>query len=63
MNVDGIQQLDPTPNGDLVATMYPERVPMGQNNMAEIMIDAGGEAMEGCVGHLFKTRVKVLGGK
>jgi hypothetical protein len=63
MNVDGIQQLDPSPVGDLLATIYPERVPMGQNNMAELMIDAGAEAMEGCVGHLFKTRVKVLGGK
>lgn len=63
MNVDGIQQLDPSPIGDLLATIYPERVPMGQNNMAELMIDANTAAMEGCVGHLFKTRVKVLGGK
>jgi hypothetical protein len=62
MNVDGIQQLDPSPVGDLLATIYPERVPMGQNNMAELMIDAT-TSMEGCVGHLFKTRVKVLGGK
>jgi len=63
MNVDGIQQLDPSPIGDLVATIYPERLPIGQNNMAELMIDANTASMEGCVGHLFKTRVKVLGGK
>lgn len=64
MNVDGIQQLNPSPFGDLVATIYPERCPIGQNNMAELMLDGDGlEAMEGCVGHLFKTRVKVLGGK
>jgi hypothetical protein len=64
MNVDGIQQLNPSPVGNLLATVYPERAPMGQNNMAELMLDGDGTtSMEGCVGHLFKTRVKVLGGK
>jgi hypothetical protein len=64
MNVDGIQQLNPSPVGNLLATIYPERAPMGQNNMAELMLDGDGStSMEGCVGHLFKTRVKVLGGK
>jgi hypothetical protein len=64
MNVDGIQQLDPNPYGSLLATIYPERCPIGQNNMAELMLDGDGSTpMEGCVGHLFKTRVKVLGGK
>lgn len=64
MNVDGIQQLNPNPYGSLLATVYPERAPMGQSNMAELMLDSDGSTtMEGCVGHLFKTRVKVLGGK
>jgi hypothetical protein len=30
MNVDGIQQLNPQPTGDLLATMYPERCPLGR---------------------------------
>lgn len=64
MNVDGIQQLNPNPYGSLLATVYPERCPIGQSNMAELMLDGDGStSMEGCVGHLFKTRVKVLGGK
>jgi hypothetical protein len=64
MNVDGIQQLQPNPFGSVLATIYPERCPIGQNNMAELMLDGDGSTpMEGCVGHLFKTRVKVLGGK
>lgn len=62
MNVDGIQQLNPNPYGSLLATIYPERCPMGQSNMTELMLDGDGStSMEGCVGHLFKTRVKVLG--
>jgi hypothetical protein len=64
MNVDGIQQLNPNVYGSVLATVYPERSAMGQNNMAELMLDSDGtNSMEACVGHLFKTRTKVLGGK
>ena len=58
MNVDGLASVQPH-NGALTTTVYPDRCPFGQQNMLEVKIDAvQGEEMLGCLGHLFKSRLR-----
>jgi hypothetical protein len=58
MNVDGLASVQPN-NGELTTIVYPDRCPFGQQNMLEVKIDAvQGEEMLGCLGHLFKSRLR-----
>jgi len=58
MNVDGLASVQPH-NGALTTIVYPDRCPFGTQNMLEVKIDAvQGEEMLGCLGHLFKSRLR-----
>lgn len=58
MNIDGLASVQPH-NGELTTIVYPDRCPFGQQNMLEVKIDAvQGEEMIGCLGHLFKSRLR-----
>jgi len=58
MNVDGLASVQPH-NGALTTIVYPDRCPFGNQNMVEVKIDAQPNAeMAGCLGHIFKTRLK-----
>ena len=58
MNIDGLASVQPR-NGEKTTIVYPDRCPFGQQNMVEVKIDAAvGEEMAGCLGHIFKTRLK-----
>lgn len=58
MNIDGLASVQPH-NGGLTHVVYPDRCPFGQQNMVEVKIDSNGMAdMAGCLGHIFKYRLK-----
>jgi hypothetical protein len=58
MNIDGLASVQPH-NGGITTVVYPDRCPYGSQNMLEVKIDAvQGEEMLGCLGHLFKSRLK-----
>lgn len=57
MNVDGLASVQPH-NGGITTVIYPDRCPFGTQNMLEVKIDSAGGEMDGCLGHLFKMRLK-----
>ena len=61
MNVDGLASVQPSPSGNLVTAVYPDRCPIGQQNMVELQLsNTNNEAMNGVVGHFFKVRSRTV---
>jgi hypothetical protein len=59
MNVDGLASVVGSPAGTLTTAVYPDRCPLGQQNMVELQLsNINGEAMAGVVGHFFKIRAR-----
>jgi hypothetical protein len=59
MNVDGLASVVGSPAGTLTTAVYPDRCPLGQQNMVEIQLsNTNGEDMESVVGHFFKIRAR-----
>jgi len=61
MNIDGLGSVQPSPSGFLLTTVYPDRCPIGQQNMVELQLsNTQNEVMEGVVGHFFKIRSRTV---
>lgn len=61
MNVDGLASVQPSPTGNLQTVVYPDRCPIGQQNMVELQIsNTNNEAMNGIIGHFFKIRSRTV---